>query len=69
MASEVDNQVVEQESRQARIILATTILQVIGAMAGLMIQSSGLDPNAEDDAERLVDRADPLPARSSSAPS
>ena len=58
MASEVDNQVVEQESRQARIILATTILGVIGAMAGLMIQSSGLDPNAEDDAERLVDRAD-----------
>ncbi|MFN8149837.1 MAG: hypothetical protein U0R24_01755 [Solirubrobacterales bacterium] len=58
MASEVDNQVVELESRQARVVLATTIVGVIGAMAGLIIQSSGLDPNASDDADRLADRAD-----------
>jgi len=58
MANEVDTQVVEAERRQARIILLTTALGVVMTMAGLIVQSSGLDPSPADDAARLLDRVD-----------
>lgn len=58
MANEVDTQVVAAEKRQARIVLITTLLGVVLTMAGLVVQSSGLDPSPADDAARLVDRVD-----------
>lgn len=58
MANEVDTQVVATEKRQARIVLITTILGVVLTMAGLVVQSSGLDPSPADDAARLLDRVD-----------
>lgn len=58
MASNDEKQVVEVERRQARVIALTTGLGVVAAFAGLVVQSSGIDPEADDDAERLLDRVD-----------
>lgn len=58
MASDAQQQVVEQEQRQSGFVLLGTVLGVIGTMAGLVIQSSGVDPDADTDAERLLNRAD-----------
>lgn len=58
MASNDQQRVVEVERRQARVIAVTTGLGVVAAFAGLVIQSTGVDPKASDDAERLLDRAD-----------
>ncbi len=58
MANEVDTQVVAAERRQSRIILIITVLGVVATMAGLVVQSSGLDPSPDDDAARLLDRVD-----------
>jgi len=57
MASTSEKQVVEAEQRQARILLGTTALGVVATFAGLIIQSSGIDPSG-DDAELLMARAD-----------
>lgn len=58
MASPEQKQVVELEQRQSRIILVTTVLGVLAALAGQVMQTAGLDANADDDAERLLDRID-----------
>jgi len=58
MASQEQKEVVELESRQSRIVLATTALGVAATLIGNIVQSSGLSVDADDAAERLVDRAD-----------
>lgn len=58
MADEPNSQVVETEQRQGRWIVLTTGLGVVTTFAGLIIQSSGLDPDSDNDADRLLDRVD-----------
>ena len=58
MVSPEQKQVVEFEQRQSRIILVTTVLGVLAALAGQVMQTATLDTNADDDAERLLDRID-----------
>ena len=56
--SQSRSEIVEQESRQGRIVVATTLLGVAATLIGNIIQSSGVSVESDDDAERLVDRAD-----------
>ena len=58
MSDETNPEVIETEQRQSRWILVTTGVGVVATFAGLIIQSSGLDPNNDDDADRLLDRVD-----------
>lgn len=58
MASKGEQQTVELERRQSKVVLLTTGLGVVASFGGLVIQSSGVNPDASGDAERLLDRVD-----------